>query len=455
MVYMDAKNYLHLTDTKYDAIVNDSIHPRLFAENASLHTLEYFEDARDSLYDDGLMVCWIPVYDMPLPILESIIGTFMEVFPYVTLWYPNHHHVNYFWLAVSKQPQSYSPMHIEGELKKAAVAESLEEIDIKDSHDVLAYYIADQRSLKKHLGEYQLNSDYHPYVEFSTEPVTPVSVSLRELVMNVREDTLEDYLDWSGFNEKEKEQWLIDYSKLYDATTYLLKSYTVQDPLDQMKECMKGLVILPENPGLLHSRIEAERMLYSESVKMIMSGNPNAALKLASAMLEIYSESSKAWPIRSTAMMSGGNADKALFAARKAIELGPDDSDVHFNLGGLLLATNDFSGAVASLKEALRLKPNGVSIMKLLVKALMADEKSAAYNPSEAVKFAERCCEVTAYSDIQELDLLAYAYAKAGRLNDAQNTIQKAIEMAQASGQRELSEKLKDKLLQYKSGQLN
>ncbi|MBN1806438.1 MAG: fused MFS/spermidine synthase [Sedimentisphaerales bacterium] len=33
MIYMDAKNYIHLTDDKYDAIVNDSIHPKHFAEN--------------------------------------------------------------------------------------------------------------------------------------------------------------------------------------------------------------------------------------------------------------------------------------------------------------------------------------------------------------------------------------------------------------------------------------
>jgi len=37
MIFMDAKNYLHLTDSSYDVVVNDSIHPRDFAENASLY----------------------------------------------------------------------------------------------------------------------------------------------------------------------------------------------------------------------------------------------------------------------------------------------------------------------------------------------------------------------------------------------------------------------------------
>ena len=75
---MDAKNYVHLTDRQYDVIVNDSIHPRDFAENASLYGKEYFEASRARLNPGGLMVSWLPTYHMSERGFDSILGTSIQ-----------------------------------------------------------------------------------------------------------------------------------------------------------------------------------------------------------------------------------------------------------------------------------------------------------------------------------------------------------------------------------------
>ncbi|UCH14067.1 MAG: fused MFS/spermidine synthase, partial [Bacteroidales bacterium] len=78
--FMDAKNYLHLTDKHYDLIVTDAINPRQIAENASLYTKEYFENAADRLNPGGILGCWLPVNEIPVSCINSILGTFKEVF---------------------------------------------------------------------------------------------------------------------------------------------------------------------------------------------------------------------------------------------------------------------------------------------------------------------------------------------------------------------------------------
>jgi len=454
MIYMDAKNYIHLTDTKYDAIVNDSIHPRYFAENASLHTKEYFESVRKHLNENGLLVAWIPMYGMPISVLNSITGTMMDVFPHVTLWYPNHYHVNYFWLVGSEKQQYFSLRHIENELLKESVRNSLSEIDVNDSMDVMAYYVCDKNDLRKHLTSYPVNSDYHPFVEFTTDGITPVDESLKQLIVDVRSDSIYDHIDWTGFGEGEKNKWLADYQPLYKASTYLLMAYTAGDSLLQLKYSLDGLAILPNNPGLLHSRTEAEKLLFSRGVKMILSGDTEEASALASHILAIYPQSAAAWIIRSAVMQGKGDMKKALVAAQRAVEFSPEYADAHFNLGSILFGLGRFEEAITEFRESLRLKPDYPAVLEWLAHILIMDRKTDFYNPTEAVRLAERSCELTGYRQAQMLDTLSVAYAAVGRLDEAIATAERAFDLASSAGQKEMAEHINNRLQLYKAAHI-
>ena len=452
MIYMDAKNYIHLTDNKYDVIVNDSIHPRHFAENASLYAKEFFERAKECLNDNGILLMWVPYYVMPISALNSIVGTFLDVFPYVTLWYPNNYHVNYFWIVGSKQQQYYSPKHIGNEMLKEGVRKSLSEINIHNGMDVLICYIADENDLSKHIVDFSINSDYWPFVEFTTDGDTPLKQIFRQFVLDVRSDSVYKHIDWTGFSLEEKEKWLTDYQQLYKASTYLLMSYGSTDYLDKLKYIMDGLGVLPDNPALLHARTEAEKKLFSNSVKMILSGNPNDALALANQILKIHPQSATAWMIRSGAMQGGGNMKKALIAARRAVELAPDNADARFNLGFILFRVGQFGDAIKEYKESLRLKPDQSSVLEMLAQVLTIDKKADFYNPSEAVRLAERACELTGYKKVQILDTLAGAYAAAGRFPEAIVTAEKALKLASSTGQKKMAEHISNRLLLFKAG---
>ena len=208
MIFMDAKNYIHLTENEYDVIINDSIHPRDFAENASLYTREYFQSAADKL-NDGIIMSWIPTYDMPASVFISIIGTMMDVFPHVTLWHPVMHSAPLVLVVGSMKPQKFSPDYIDRQLLQNDVKTSLAGISIKDSIDVLSCYVGDQNDLNHAIGKFNINSDYTPFIEFTIDQTTPMKELYNRFIIPAHSDSIYSHLDWTNFENEKKEQWIM------------------------------------------------------------------------------------------------------------------------------------------------------------------------------------------------------------------------------------------------------
>ena len=421
MVYMDAKNYIHLTDIKYDAIVNDSIHPRHFAENASLYAKEYYESARDHLNENGLFLSWIPTHNTePVAVLNSIIGTMLEVFPYVTIWYMTPSPAWYFLVVGSEQPQYFSPKYMEDELGKEGVRESLSLININNSRDIMSCYIGDKEDLKRHIKSYTVNSDYSPFIEFVTDDRAGGNSMFMKFIRDVRSDSVYRYIDWTGYNEKQKQKWLSEFKRLYEASTYLLLTNSTDGYLKRMEYCMEGLSILPDNPALLDVRQRTERLLLSAYEKLIVDGQPKTALSFAEHMLRIHTQSALGRVIRSSALQEMGDVRGAFNAAKMAVSNGPDNPDAHMRLGGMLSAYTQFEQAIVEYQEALRLGKN---------------------DPGFATK-----------REIQLLNALTIAYMSAGRAAEAIDTAEKALALAKSTGRRKIAEDMRKLLDSLRAG---
>ncbi|MHC4738010.1 MAG: fused MFS/spermidine synthase [Planctomycetota bacterium] len=419
MIYMDAKNYIHLTDSKYDVIINDSIHPRDFAENASLYTKEYFESAKQRLSDNGMILSWLPTYDMPASVFDSIIGTQLKVFPYVTVWHLTPHPAPLILVAGSKQQQYYSPKYIDNILLKENIKDSMAQINIHNSMDVLTCYIADRNDLIKQMGDFHINSDYSPFVEFTTDDETPHRQMIRKYVINLRSKSVYDHIDWMGFTEPEKQKWLTDYKRLYEASSYLFMAYDADNYFSKLQYCMDGLVVLPNNPALRDFRKKVEERLFRDSISLIQLGKTDQALALADQILSIYPQSSVAWIIKSVANRNKGNLTRALSDALRSVDLAPESEDAHFNIGFIFFQLGRFEKAITEYEATLR--------------------------------FAEQSDKLTSHTRVKILDALASAYYSAGRREDAISTTQKALELASATGQKQMAEKLTEQLLSLKA----
>lgn len=415
MIFMDAKNYIHLTDNSYDVIINDSIHPREFAENASLYTREYFQSARGRLNKNGMIISWLPTYNMSPSVFDSIIGTLMDVFPHVTIWYLTPHPAPLVLIVGSEQQQYFSPKHMENEMLNEDIRSSLSKLNIQNSMDVLSCYIGDETDLRKVITKFSINSDYHPFVEFDTDAKLPKEQLFSEFVLNIKGDSVYDHIDWAGFDKSKKDAWLADYRQLRKACSYILMSEGAANVLDKLKYSLAGLSLFPDKPSFLAIKASVDEKLFSAGVELILSGQTNLALVLSDEILKICPQSAVAWMIKSNALQHNRQMQQALDAARQAVAFAPDNPDAHFCLGIVLYGTGQFENAVTEYKEALRL----ASKTAVLDKAKM-------------------------------LNAMASAYAAAGRFSEAANTAETALDLASSAGQKELADSISRQILLFK-----
>lgn len=86
LVIQDGKNYIKMTDRRYDVIYSGPIHPQSNQGSAALYTKEYFEDCRSKLKHGGLQCLWLPLHMSSPADFLAIARAYMEVYPYVMLW---------------------------------------------------------------------------------------------------------------------------------------------------------------------------------------------------------------------------------------------------------------------------------------------------------------------------------------------------------------------------------
>ena len=110
-------------------------------------------------------------------------------------------------------------------------------------------------------------------------------------------------------------------------------------------------------------------------------------------------------------------------------------------LGVSLHAQRQTRQAIAHYTETLRLKPDHVVALYKLAWIRGAHPQVEFRDGAEAVRLAQRACELTQHQAPAPLETLAAAYAEAGRFDDAVATAEKARQLALAAGQPELAER--------------
>ena len=145
--------------------------------------------------------------------------------------------------------------------------------------------------------------------------------------------------------------------------------------------------------------------------------------------------------------------DEAIRHYSRSLQLNPDQPEVHNNLAALFFKLGKFDKAIVNWTKVVKLKPDSLGALNNLAWLLAATDKLAYQNPTRAVEFARRACELTDYKHPELLDTLAAAYAAAGRFEEATETAEKAIELAVSAGRKDLAAEIQDRLQSYRAGQ--
>ncbi len=134
-----------------------------------------------------------------------------------------------------------------------------------------------------------------------------------------------------------------------------------------------------------------------------------------------------------------------------AAQLRQNDPGTWSELGQLLVRIGRSAGAVEAFRHALRWKEDAPDVLNNLAWVLAASPDRQTRDGAQAVKYAERACELTAFQEPVLLGTLAAAYAQAGNFEKAVATAENAAELAATAGQVEVAAKNREYLQLYYS----
>jgi len=142
----------------------------------------------------------------------------------------------------------------------------------------------------------------------------------------------------------------------------------------------------------------------------------------------------------------------AIVYYRRARSLAPANAVIHLNLGTALLKSGRPQAAVSAYRRALREDPGLVAAKVQLAWVLATAADDRVRNGAEAVRLAEEVGWDVSGEHVRFLDVLAAAYAEAGRFDDACRAATTGLAAAASNGVAEATESLRARLVLYRRG---
>jgi tetratricopeptide (TPR) repeat protein len=133
-----------------------------------------------------------------------------------------------------------------------------------------------------------------------------------------------------------------------------------------------------------------------------------------------------------------GRNREAIFHYQVALTFGPD-AETRLALGGLCYQTGDAAQAVAQFQRVLKQQPENLDALNNLAWLLATWDDTKVRNGMEAVRLAEKACQLTGYKQPRMTGTLAAAYAEAGRYDDAVATGNLTVKLANDAGDQSLT----------------
>ncbi|PWU14145.1 MAG: hypothetical protein C5B50_17895 [Verrucomicrobia bacterium] len=123
----------------------------------------------------------------------------------------------------------------------------------------------------------------------------------------------------------------------------------------------------------------------------------------------------------------------------------------HCIVADALARRGETANAIAEYQKALKLNPDLPAALNNMAWIRSASAQPQYRDGAEAVKLAERACELTHYKEAAYIGTLGVAYAEAGRFDEAVAMAEKARESAQAAGDKQRAAKNQELMELFKA----
>lgn len=162
----DARRFVRASGHEYDLVVADLFHPARDG-SAALFTVEHFRAVRARLADEGIFCQWLPLHQMDLDTLRSIVAAYLEVFPdAAALLAANSLDTPVVGLVARAGGMRLQRAALERRIADAAPAGAPARLRLDDTLAVAGSFFADADALRRFAGEAPANRDDLPIVAY-------------------------------------------------------------------------------------------------------------------------------------------------------------------------------------------------------------------------------------------------------------------------------------------------
>ncbi len=371
-IYLDdARTFLRTVPRKYDLIVSQPSNPWI-AGIGSLFTIDFFEDCRDRLTDDGIMMVWFHHYEQSNETIQLITRTIHQVFPHVECFLTVESDT--IGLA-SMKPLPVDFQRMEALFDRPEIRGDLARVGVYNLAGLLAYHGVNARHFAAAVGEGPINTDDHQRLEY---------LGARNMFLGRNADLLEkdagfDPLpeggtDWlfdryTHWRNEQKEPLHVDEMRptLASVENILTREHRLAIELRQRVQSVtdQGTPSKPSR-GL---RVPIEQMGFSESFNWSQfvkaAEGPEAALPFLQHAVALEPKNSGASVTLAQAYDQLGRGEECVNTLLKLMEAGTTRTDAKLVLARLAIKAQQIDQARQLLEQLVEYEDNGDALMLL------------------------------------------------------------------------------------------
>ena len=162
----DARRYVNTDRRQYDVIVADLFHPSRDGA-AYLYTVEHFRAVKQRLAPGGVFCQWLPIYQLDMKVLKTIMRTFLEVFPDASVFMAHYSLTNpIIGLVGGERLRDAGPNWFDRRVGDGLLRDRLDALQLKNKYEFLGCYLSGEKEISRFAGTGPLNTDDRPVVMF-------------------------------------------------------------------------------------------------------------------------------------------------------------------------------------------------------------------------------------------------------------------------------------------------
>ena len=253
IIVADARRFVLGDQQKYDVIIAEIFHPSRDGAGA-LYAVEHYRAIKERLNNNGKFCQWLPLFQLDIPTLKTIIRSFIDVFPYAQM------HLGHFSLQQpilcllgSQQALNFEQDWLINRVFDPRLQQQLVQARLNSDFALFGGYLADRDALKRFAGMGPLNTDDLPDVIYSapqfvyTEQAAPAKrlVHLLDSFKDGRRHILDNNLPANQTEETKSNPSLfytrlVNYWKARDVFLHSGVDVDISGDLDTLVSQTKG-----------------------------------------------------------------------------------------------------------------------------------------------------------------------------------------------------------------------